>query len=176
MISKEFCESTSLHGYSYLYNSHSIASKIVWTITILTSICLGTFLLAIQTKQFLDKEIITTVETSSLPLRVRNLHNHFNLYICPSFRQGRVPTFEFLIPVTPHLKWKKLLNNSSWDFEHVLDTMDNYWVGPDKNFYHQSTPTRWSCNHFSKKWSKSKFDAKIFLKCTILKIWIFCLL
>ena len=21
---------------------------------------------------------------------------------------------------------KKLLNNSSWDFEHVLDTMDNY--------------------------------------------------
>ena len=29
---------------------------------------------------------------------------------------------------------KKLSNNSSWDFEHVLDTMDNYWVGLDKNF------------------------------------------
>ena len=80
MIAKEFCESTSLHGYSYLYNSHSIVSKIVWTITILTSICLGTFFLAIQTKQFLDKEIITTVETSSLPLRVRNVVNKVDLH------------------------------------------------------------------------------------------------
>ena len=29
---------------------------------------------------------------------------------------------------------KKLSNNSSWDFENVLDTMDDYWVGPDKTF------------------------------------------
>ena len=65
---------------------------------------------------------------------------------------------------TPHLKWKKLLNNSSWDFEHVLDTMDDYWVGPDENFCPESTPTRWRCNHFSKKWSKSKFDATLSIK------------
>ena len=65
---------------------------------------------------------------------------------------------------TPHLKWKKLLNNSSWDFEHVLDTMDDYWVGPDENFCPESTPTRWRCYHFSKKWSKSKFDATLSIK------------
>ena len=65
---------------------------------------------------------------------------------------------------TPNLKWKKLSNNSSWDFEHVLDTMDDYWVGPDENFCPESTPTRWRCNHFSKKWSKSKFDATLSIK------------
>ena len=65
---------------------------------------------------------------------------------------------------TPHLKWKKLLNNSSWDFEHVLDTMDDYWVGQDENFCPESTPTRWRCYHFSKKLSKSKFDATLSLK------------
>ena len=66
--------------------------------------------------------------------------------------------------ITPNLKWKKLSNNSSWDFEHVLDTMDDYWVGPDENFCPESTPTRWRCYHFSKKWSKSKFDATLSIK------------
>ena len=29
---------------------------------------------------------------------------------------------------------KKLSNNSSWAFEHVLETMDDYWLGQDENF------------------------------------------
>ena len=65
---------------------------------------------------------------------------------------------------TPDLKWKKLSNNSSWDFEHVLDTVDDYWVGPDKNLCPESTPNRWCCNHFSKKWSKSKSDFTLSIK------------
>ena len=59
---------------------------------------------------------------------------------------------------TPHLKWKKLSNNSSWDFEDVLDTMDDYWVGPDENFCPESTPTRWRHHHFC---SKLEFWAEI---------------
>ena len=59
---------------------------------------------------------------------------------------------------------KKLLNNSSWHFEHVLDTIDDYWVDQDENFCPESTPTRWRCNHFPKKWSKSKFDATLSIK------------
>ena len=70
MIVKEFCESISLHGYSYLYNSDSITLKVAWTFAIITSIGLGTFFLTNQTKQFLEKEVITTVETSTLPLKV----------------------------------------------------------------------------------------------------------
>ena len=35
---------------------------------------------------------------------------------------------------TPHLKGKKLSTNSPWDFEHVLETLDDYWGDPDENF------------------------------------------
>ena len=75
--------------------------------------------------------------------------------------------FEFVLYMfTPHLKWKKQSNNSSWDFEYVLDTMYNYWVGQDENFCPKSTPTRWRCYHFSKKRSKSKFDSTLSIKKT----------
>ena len=66
--------------------------------------------------------------------------------------------------LTPHLNGKKLSTNSSWDFEHVFETMDDYWVGPDENFFPESTPTRWRCDHFSKKWSKSKSDTTLSIK------------
>ena len=53
---------------------------------------------------------------------------------------------------------KNLSTNSSWGFEHVLDTMNYYWLCPDENFSPQSLDSRWRCNHFSKKWTKSKSD------------------
>ena len=84
----------------------------------------------------------------------------------------------------PLLIWtkKNLWTNSTWGFEHVLDTMNYYWLCPDKNFPPQSTATRWRCNHFFKKWPKSKSKlllpqlsvSEIFLGCTILQIQIFC--
>ena len=67
--------------------------------------------------------------------------------------------FNFFIICT-----EKKSNNSSLDFEHVLGTMNDYWVGPDKNFCPESTRTRWRCNHFSKKWSKSKSDTTLSIK------------
>ena len=30
---------------------------------------------------------------------------------------------------------KKLSTNSSWNFEHIVDTLDDYWVGPDEKFF-----------------------------------------
>ena len=68
------------------------------------------------------------------------------------------PKLSFLSNTTPHLNEKKLSTNSSWDFEYVLEPMDDYWVGPDENVCPESTATRWRCNHFSKKWPKSKSD------------------
>ena len=85
---------------------------------------------------------------------------------------------------------KKLSNNSSWYFEHILETIDDYWVGQDENFCPESTATRWRCNHFSKKWPKSKIKkillnknlllpltsgVEIFLGCTIFEFGFFCL-
>ena len=101
-----------------------------------------------------------------------------------------VLTRKSLIAVgTPHLNWKKLSTNSPWDFEYVFETMDDYWVGPDENFCPESTKTRWRCNHFFKKWPKSKIKkillnknlllpltsgVEIFFGCTIFEFWIIC--
>ena len=72
--------------------------------------------------------------------------------------------FEVCAIITPHLNRKKPLTIFTWDFEHVLDTMDPYWVCPDENFCSESTRTRWRCNQFSKKWPKSNFDTTLTLK------------
>ena len=39
---------------------------------------------------------------------------------------------------TPHLKGKKLSNNSTWDFEHIFDIRDPFGLGPGQNFVHSS--------------------------------------
>ena len=65
-----FCESTSLHGYSYWYSADSFVLKVCWTFVILAATCLGVVFLANQTKEYLDGTILTTIETSSAPLDV----------------------------------------------------------------------------------------------------------
>ena len=69
-ILNEFCESTSLHGYSYWYSADSFVLKVCWTFVILAATCLGVVFLANQTKEYLDGTILTTIETSSAPLDV----------------------------------------------------------------------------------------------------------
>ena len=109
---------------------------------------------------------------------------------CKCDRNHRVHCTACTRCFTPHLNWKKLSTNSPWDFEYVFETMDDYWVGPDENFCPESTRTRWRCNHFSKKWPKSKIKknllnknlllpltsgVEIFLGCTIFEFGFFCL-
>ena len=66
----DFCQSTSLHGYSYLYGNSNLALKFVWLFVILAMTGLGIFFLVLNTKQFLEARIDTTIETSSAPLSV----------------------------------------------------------------------------------------------------------
>ena len=68
---KEFCQSTSLHGYSQLCGySNTIGLKIVWGFVILFMTILGAVFLVINTMQFLEAGIFTTIETFSAPLSV----------------------------------------------------------------------------------------------------------
>ena len=70
-VLKEFCQSTSLHGYSQLCGySNSIGLKIVWVVVIFFMTTLGAIFLVINTKQFLEAGIFTTIETISAPLSV----------------------------------------------------------------------------------------------------------
>jgi hypothetical protein len=67
---KHFCESTSLHGYNYLFNGTSISQKVFWVIIITTMTATGISLLIQNTGDFLDSRIVTTIDSSSAPLDV----------------------------------------------------------------------------------------------------------
>ena len=69
-ILKDFCGSTSLHGYGYIYNNESIALKLFWLFIILNMTGLGIFFLVTNTTEFLEHKIYTTTETSSAPISV----------------------------------------------------------------------------------------------------------
>ena len=70
-VFKDFCESTSLHGYSYLFIGNSIFLKIIWTIVILLMTCVGAMFLMNNTVNYWNARLITTLESSSAPLKVK---------------------------------------------------------------------------------------------------------
>ena len=70
-VFKDFCESTSLHGYSYLFIGNSIFLKIIWTIVILLMTCVGAMFLMNNTIDYLNATLVTTTESTSAPLKVK---------------------------------------------------------------------------------------------------------
>ena len=73
IIWKNFCESTSLHGYSYLYNASSVVEQLFWLIVISFTTVMGIILLVENTEDYYKETIVTTIESSSAPLDVRQL-------------------------------------------------------------------------------------------------------
>ena len=69
-ILKDFCESTSLHGFNYLSNGTSIAQKVFWVIVITIMTVMGISLLVQNTGDFCNSRIVTTINSSSAPLDV----------------------------------------------------------------------------------------------------------
>ena len=72
-IIQDFCESTSLHGYSYLYSTDSIVLKLVWFIIIMGMTGLGIFFFVENTDAYIKARIVTNIETSSADLSVSSL-------------------------------------------------------------------------------------------------------
>ena len=69
-ILKDFCESTSLHGYSYLYIATSIFMKVLWVFVIVAMTAIGIVFVVINTNDYLEANIVTTIESSMIPLEV----------------------------------------------------------------------------------------------------------
>ena len=67
---KEFCESTSLHGYSYLNNANSIFLTCFWFLVIMAATSFGIVLLVQNTIEYLNANIVTTIQSSSSDLKV----------------------------------------------------------------------------------------------------------
>ena len=68
---EQFCQLTTLHGYSYLQSeNNSIALKIFWLVIIMIMTCSVLMLLVWNTNKFLEFKTIATIETLSAPLNV----------------------------------------------------------------------------------------------------------
>ena len=70
-VLNDFCELTSLHGWNYLNYTSNIVSKVIWVIGILGMTGLATYMLMKNTDEFLKADVITTIESSTAPLNVR---------------------------------------------------------------------------------------------------------
>ena len=68
---QDFCESTSLHGYSYLYIAKSKVLKIFWVLVLITMTGLSTVFLVRNTRDYFKKNIVTIIESSTEDLTVR---------------------------------------------------------------------------------------------------------
>jgi hypothetical protein len=65
-----FCESTSLHGYSYLNNANSNFLKFFWFLVITVTTSFGLVLLVQNTIEYLNANIVTTIQSSNSDLKV----------------------------------------------------------------------------------------------------------
>ena len=74
---KDFCKSTSLHGYSYLQVADSVLAKTIWVIIILLVTGTGLNFLVINTKAYMKATITTSIESSSDNLHVSNQRLQF---------------------------------------------------------------------------------------------------
>ena len=116
-VFNEFCESTSLHGYTYWYNADSVILKVAWAVVILAATCLGMVFLANQTKEYIDGRILTTIETSSAPLDV-SMENHCNSYYTKIPKRKRCKLARF----------KKSFHQSStiYPLTNMFPILENY--------------------------------------------------
>ena len=69
-IFKKFCDSTSLHGYSYLYIANSTVMKSVWTLVIIGMSGVGIAFLVINTDAYVRSRLVTNIESSTADLSV----------------------------------------------------------------------------------------------------------
>ena len=69
-IIKKFCESTSLHGYSYLYIASTIFMRVAWFCVIIGMTGLGTYFLAKNTNEYINAKLVTNIDSSIANLSV----------------------------------------------------------------------------------------------------------
>jgi hypothetical protein len=72
-IFKDFCESTSLHGYSYFYIAQSRFLKVFWVIVLLTMTSLGIKFLVDNTMDYIEADVVTTIKSFTANLSVSTI-------------------------------------------------------------------------------------------------------
>ena len=66
---REFCASTSLHGWHHL-NRNNSHGKAVWLFIVVASLGVASVFLATAVEDFLNRSVVTTIETTTASLQV----------------------------------------------------------------------------------------------------------
>ena len=74
---KDFCESTSLHGYNHFHIADSVLAKTIWGVIILLATGTGLNFLVTNTKAYIQATIVTNIESVSDNLHVSNSRKIF---------------------------------------------------------------------------------------------------
>ena len=69
-IIEEFCDLTSLHGFSFLNKANTIAVKLVWISAIIGMMGVGTQFLVNNTSAYINSRLVTNIESSTANLSV----------------------------------------------------------------------------------------------------------
>ena len=70
----EFCQQTSLHGWQYLGKGGGTKGKIVWLFIVLASLGVASVFLFTQVEDFLNRSVVTTIQTTTASLQVSALN------------------------------------------------------------------------------------------------------
>ena len=70
----EFCQQTSLHGWQYLGKGGGTKGKIVWLFIVLASLGVASVFLFTQAEDFLNRSVVTTIQTTTASLQVSALN------------------------------------------------------------------------------------------------------
>ena len=65
-----FCESTSLHGYSYLFIATSFIGRLFFVLVIIVFTFIGMYFLGLNYDKYAKATFTTTIDTTSAPLEV----------------------------------------------------------------------------------------------------------
>ena len=94
-ITKKFCESTSLHGFSFMYNANTIAEKLIWIFAIVAMMGVITFFVVDNTDAYLKSRIVTNIESSAA-----------NLDVSTSAQCMKVRFIHFTVKKTPTIEYR----------------------------------------------------------------------
>ena len=65
---QKFCESTSLHGWGYIYVSQSLPSRLYWSAVLIASSIVCVLFINSAFQSYMDSDVVITIESSHAPL------------------------------------------------------------------------------------------------------------
>ena len=72
-ILEEFCELTSLHGFSFLNKANTMAVKLVWISAIIVMMGVGTQFIVNNTDAYINSRLVTNIESSTANLSLSTM-------------------------------------------------------------------------------------------------------